>query len=320
MTRQPETIATTRKPYPEEFKKEAVELLRTSGRSSAQVARELGVSAASLRLWRKQAENDADEREEPRPLRQENGTVNRRRIWVAVAVAALAAAAAVVFLLVPLAGWGGDDDRDAGKAGPAAKPEQAVDGSFVGEVSGTEAFVAVVAEPAGDKQQSRREVQIYLADGRRLSEWFVGSISDNSFVAKSDDGDAEAKGKLSPDSVAGTVELPDGKTARFTASRPAGAAGLYDLSISRRGKLTGASAGGLGLTGRIRLAEGTGTLKLADGRRLKLDVAEGSVDALARLQAGQVRLIVLPGGELAGVGKSPPAADSGDSDFFIRSS
>jgi transposase len=39
-----------RKPYPEEFKREAVELLNWSGRPLAQVARELGVSAESLRL------------------------------------------------------------------------------------------------------------------------------------------------------------------------------------------------------------------------------------------------------------------------------
>jgi transposase len=319
MTKQPETIATTRKPYPEEFKKEAVELLRTSGRSSAQVARELGVSAASLRLWRKQAESDADEREEPRPPSQENGTVNRRRIWVVVAVAVLAAAAAVVFLLVPLAGWGGDDDRDAGKAGPAAKPEQAVDGSFVGEVSGTEAFVAVVAAPADDNQ-NRRQVQVYVADGSGLSEWFSGSISDNSFAARSDDGDGEVKGKLSRDSVAGTVELPDGETARYEANRPTGAAGLYDLTMSRRGKLTGTSAGGLGLRGTIKLPEGTGTLRLADGRRLKFDISEAPAADLPRLAVGQVRLIVLPDGQLRGAGKSRPSADNGDSGFLISSS
>ena len=51
------------KPYPEQFRREAVELLRSSGRPLAQIARELGVSTESLRLWRKQAEIDAGERE-----------------------------------------------------------------------------------------------------------------------------------------------------------------------------------------------------------------------------------------------------------------
>ena len=320
MTKQLESTGITRKPYSEEFKREAVELLRTSGRPLAQIARELGVSADSLRLWRKQAENDADEREEPPPLRHENRTVNRRRFWVVVTVAVAAAAAAVVFLLVTFAGGDGDDGSDAGKAAQTGKAQQPVEGSFVGEVSGTEAFVAVVAEPAGDNQQNRRQVQVYVADGGSLSEWFSGSISDNSFVATSDDGDGEVKGELSRDSVAGTVELPEGETARYEANRPTGAAGVYDLTMSRRGKLTGTSAGGLGLRGTIKLPEGTGTLRLADGRRLKFDISEAAAADLARLAVGQVRLIVLPDGQLRGAGKSRPSADNGDSGFLIRSS
>ena len=74
------------KPYPSELKREA-ELLRTSGRPQAQVARELGVSDESLRLWRKQTEIDAgeregltsEEREELRRLRQENRILKQER-------------------------------------------------------------------------------------------------------------------------------------------------------------------------------------------------------------------------------------------------
>jgi transposase len=51
------------KPYPEEFRREAVALLHSSGRPLAQIARELGVSTESLRLWRRQADIDAGERE-----------------------------------------------------------------------------------------------------------------------------------------------------------------------------------------------------------------------------------------------------------------
>lgn len=75
------------KPYPEAFKREAVELLRSSGRPLAQIARELGVSTESLRLWRKQFEIDAGEREgltseerdELRRLRQENRILKQER-------------------------------------------------------------------------------------------------------------------------------------------------------------------------------------------------------------------------------------------------
>ena len=76
-----------RKPDPEEFKREAVELLRSSGRPLAQIARELAVSTESLRLWRKQAEIDAgegegltsEEREELRRLRHENRVLKQER-------------------------------------------------------------------------------------------------------------------------------------------------------------------------------------------------------------------------------------------------
>ena len=43
----------TQKVYTEEFKRQAVELTIHSGRSIVQIGRELGVSEASLYLWRK---------------------------------------------------------------------------------------------------------------------------------------------------------------------------------------------------------------------------------------------------------------------------
>jgi transposase len=75
------------RPYPEEFKREAVELLRTSSRPLAQIARELGVSTESLRLWREQTEVDAgeragltsDERAELRELRREVRVLRQER-------------------------------------------------------------------------------------------------------------------------------------------------------------------------------------------------------------------------------------------------
>jgi hypothetical protein len=219
----------------------------------------------------------------------------------------------VVLLLMPACS--GADSPDGNRA---EKADNNVVGSFVGEVSGTKAFVAVVAAPV-EGEKGSGAVQIYVSDGRRLSEWFSGPISDHSFVAKSDDGDAETEGKLSGDSVTGTVVLPGGKTGRYEASPPSGAAGLYELTVSSAGELSGASAAGLGVTGEIPLRKrGTGTLRLVDGESLEFAVTRKSADDLAHLRAGQVRLIVLPGGELRGAGKGRPSG-GGDSDFFIRS-
>jgi transposase len=69
-----------RPPYPPEFRREAVRLVREGGRSRRLVARELGVSAESIRLWerRERLEREGEpalsggERVELRRLRREN--------------------------------------------------------------------------------------------------------------------------------------------------------------------------------------------------------------------------------------------------------
>jgi len=74
-------------PYSKEFRQEAVRLLRSSGRSVPQLARELGCSPQSLRNWARQLDVDqgraegltSDEREELRRLRRELRVVTEER-------------------------------------------------------------------------------------------------------------------------------------------------------------------------------------------------------------------------------------------------
>jgi transposase len=75
-------------PYPPEFRREAVELVRTSGTSRRAIAADLGISTETLRQWVKQAELDAglrqdglstDERAELRRLQRENQILRQER-------------------------------------------------------------------------------------------------------------------------------------------------------------------------------------------------------------------------------------------------
>ena len=76
-----------RRPYPPEFRREAVELYRRSGKSLSVVAGELGVAIESLRSWNKQHDIDAGvregltsaEREELRELKRKLLRVEQER-------------------------------------------------------------------------------------------------------------------------------------------------------------------------------------------------------------------------------------------------
>jgi transposase len=72
-------VPRSRPPYPEEFRREALELLKLTGKPVSQVTKDLGVSEQTLFNWRRQAQIDegkregltTEEREELRRLRKE---------------------------------------------------------------------------------------------------------------------------------------------------------------------------------------------------------------------------------------------------------
>lgn len=72
--------------YPEEFRREAVALYRSSDRSRAEIAKSLGIADGSLAAWVKAIEAsevpgalDADERAELARLRKENADLRMDR-------------------------------------------------------------------------------------------------------------------------------------------------------------------------------------------------------------------------------------------------
>jgi hypothetical protein len=110
----------------------------------------------------------------------------------------------------------------------------------------------------------------------------------------------------------------DGRKVRYVAREATATSGLYDLTVSPEGKVTGASAAGVGLTGQVTLPPpGRGRLELADGTRLAFEVTRSSAADEARLRTGQLRLIVLPSGDAVGAGKT--RGGNGGTAFVVRS-
>jgi transposase len=74
--------------YPPEFRRDVVELVRSSGKAVAQVARELGLNRETVRLWVRRDQADRGERsdlpstveqQELRRLRRENAELRMER-------------------------------------------------------------------------------------------------------------------------------------------------------------------------------------------------------------------------------------------------
>ena len=87
MENQEKSAKRPRRKFSDEFKRDAVEIVNSSGKSIAQVARELGIYDSTLGSWVKQDEIDrgvrdgvsTSDREEVTELRRENARLRMER-------------------------------------------------------------------------------------------------------------------------------------------------------------------------------------------------------------------------------------------------
>lgn len=116
----------------------------------------------------------------------------------------------IVLAVVAIAGCGDSDDD-------SAEPKP-VSGSFVGRLTGSDAYVAVVA--------GKENVVAYACDGaERVGQLFVGRRSGDTFTGRQDG--ARIDVELSDAAARGQVTLPGAKSAQFSATRAKGGAGFY---------------------------------------------------------------------------------------------
>jgi hypothetical protein len=141
-----------------------------------------------------------------------------------------------LILFAAVAAGCGDDNEEGTKPKPA-KPSVR---SFVGELRGTDALVAVVVPRSG-------QAQAYVCDGRKLIDFFSGRAADGRLRLDSEDGDTKLAARVGSGSATGTVTLPSGKSHRFMAAGAAPPAGLYTGTLTSGGALRATSATGASL-------------------------------------------------------------------------
>lgn len=150
-----------------------------------------------------------------------------------------------VLVAATLTGCGGED-RGATPASP---------GLYVGEISGTELFVAVAI--------TDQAVFGYVCDGATQAQWYKGALAQDQASLKAANGE-QLSAKLAADDATGSVTVA-GKRHEFSLQPAKGpGAGLYRLEADVSGKHN--------VSGYIVLNNGRGKgLTLSDGKATKAE-------------------------------------------------
>lgn len=188
----------------------------------------------------------------------------RARRTIGIGIGALA-------LLALLVGACSDDDSGDEASGgdtPVAEADFAAATGFVGELEGTDAYVAVVA--------GQETVEVYACDGESgIAERFTGEVDDPTEFTLTNDAGGEATVEFADGAFAGDITLADGSTHAFATEAAEGDAGLYhpvdppeDVRAgwvvlndgSQRGSFGGVASGG-GYIAAPKLPPGGGTVR-----------------------------------------------------------
>ncbi len=119
----------------------------------------------------------------------------------------------------------GDDDSDDGQPAQEQRPATS-EGTFVGKVGGTDAYVALVSDG--------KRVIGYVCDSKRVSTWIdAASVRDGKATLSSRRGDRLGDATFSNDEVSGELTV-GGERRSFSAAAASGDAGLYRAAKVQR--------------------------------------------------------------------------------------
>jgi hypothetical protein len=184
---------------------------------------------------------------------------SRRRTFLSLAI--------LVFLLSGC----GNDEEQLSRPSPSPVPSSDVV-EYIGKSENFLFFAAVVTHPDG-------KLTAYFCDGKGRSALFEGNHADGAFSLTSTDGAATLNGQVDETESSGTVQLPDTQL-NFTAAKAREMGGLYRLTYSEEGEVTGSSERGNRFEGTVKGSNLSATISTSEeaGIEFKSELSEGVED------------------------------------------
>lgn len=148
----------------------------------------------------------------------------------------------LALLVFALAGCiGGEEEVTSTAPSPVPSSEVA---EYIGKSDDFRFFAAVVTRPDG-------KLTAYFCDGQGKSALFEGQVTGEAFSLTSSDGAAMLEGRVSGNQASGSLQL-EGQRRNFKAAKAKDIGGLYKLTYSKEGEVTGTSERGNRFDGTVK--------------------------------------------------------------------